>query len=145
MSETQKYGVFLACYEISTSLLGAPTLTLNLLVNAPAETVHGIGNITQAINPPLDIKTKLDGSFTYMTVMPDNTHILVTASGYPIINWPPYVPGPGPVILPNVELRMVLNEDWKSGTANYKYLDDQGKWQTVNNAVVKSVKCPVLT
>ena len=144
MSEIEKTGLFLACYEIATSRIGAPLLKLNLTVNTPEESVHGVGKITQTTNPPLNIATKLDGNFTYMTVMPNITHILVTASGYPIIHWPPGG-GIGPVILPNVELRMVLNKDWKSGTANYKYIDDQGNWQSIDNAAVKLVSCPVLT
>ena len=140
MSEVKKVGLFLACYEIATSRIGGPVFKLNLIVNTPTETVHGVGTITQSTNPPLDIATKLDGSFTYMTVMPDITHILVTASGYPIIYWPPHG-GIGPVILPNVELRMVLNSDWKSGTVNYKYIDREGLWQSIENAVATSVNC----
>ena len=143
MSESEKTGLFLACYRIETPGIGGPVLSLNLTVNTPAETVHGVGKITQTTNPPLDIATKLDGSFTYMTVMPDITHILVTASGYPIIHWPPYG-GIGPVILPNVELRMVLDKDWKSGTANYKYRYNDDEWKSIKDAKVQLVNCPVL-
>ena len=141
--ETEKVGLFLACYQIATPRIGAPLFKLTLTVNTPEETVQGIGKITQTTNPPLDITTKLDGSFTYMTVMPDTTQILVIATGYPSIHLPPGG-GLGPVILPNVELRMVLNKDWKSGTANYKYIDNQGKWHSINDAVVQLVSCPVL-
>ena len=143
MSELEKTGVFLVSYRITTSLVGAPTLNLNLMVNTPKETVHGLGKITQSTNPPLDITTKLDGHFTYMTVMPDNTHILVTAIGYPVIHWPSHG-GPGPVILPNFKLWMVLSKDWKSGTANYKYTDSEGNWQSINEVEVKLTDSPVL-
>jgi hypothetical protein len=114
-----------------------------MMVYTPAKTVTGLGHITQAINPPLDIVTKLDGSYTYMTVMPRNVHILVTAIGYPIIHWPPWG-GVGPVIPPNVDLRMVLEEDWKSGTANYKYVDDNGNWHEIEGVAVRSVPCNTL-
>lgn len=73
-----------------------------------------------------------------MCVMPNTCHILVTATGYPIIHWP-HGGGVGPVIPANVDLRMVLSDDWKSGTANYKYLDKSGTWQEVNDAPVKVV------
>lgn len=142
MSE-QKTGFFLASYTITSGAMGAPTFNLNLGVYTPKETVHGVGQITQTTNPPLDVETKLDGSYTYMTVMPNNTHILVTATGYPIIQWPPHG-GVGPVILPNIELRMVLDENWKSGTASYKYRDDQGNWHSIKDAKVQLVDANTL-
>jgi hypothetical protein len=70
--------------------------------------------------------------------MPESCHILVTTTGYPTIKWP-QGGGIGPVIPPNVELRMVLSEDWKSGTANYKYQDSSGIWHEVSDAPVKLV------
>ena len=143
MSESENTGLFLACYTISTSQFGAPLFSLNLMVNAPEETIHGLGKISQTTNPPLELTTKLDGNFTYMTVMPNNTHILVTATGHPILNWPSHG-GVGPVIPPNAELRMVLSQDWKSGTANYKYIDNEGNWHSVNDAAVTIASCPVL-
>ena len=136
-------GLFLACYEIAGDKPGAPLFKVHLSVYTPAKTVTGHGQITQAINPPLDIATKLDGSYTYMTVMPRNVHILITAAGYPILHWPPWG-GVGPVIPPNVELRMVLEEDWKSGTANYKYVDDNSNWHEIEGAPVKAVPCNTL-
>ena len=145
MSESQKTGLFIACYRIETPRIGEPIFNLNLTANTPEETVHGIGVVTQqSINPTLELKTQLIGNFTYMTIMPDTTHILVTATGYPILPWPTYG-GIGQVLLTNVQLQMVLNKDWKSGTANYKYLDQEGNWQSINNAVVKLSSCPILS
>ncbi len=135
-----KTGLFPVCYEIGKEMPGAPLFKLSLLVYTPGEKVNGFGEITQAINPPLDVKTKLEGSFTYMTVMPRNVHILIVLTGYPIIHWPSHA-GIGPVIPPNVDLRMVLEENWQSGTANYKYMDAQGNWKELKNAPVKAVPC----
>ncbi|NER82595.1 MAG: DUF1842 domain-containing protein [Leptolyngbya sp. SIO1D8] len=144
MSALDKAALFIVCYTIETDRIDAPAFSLNLTVNPPKETVHGLGKITQSTSPPLDITTRLDGSFTHMTVMPDNTHILVVATGYPVIHWPPYS-GVGQVIPPNAELRMLLSRDWKSGTANYKYLDNQGDWHSMSDASVNYANCPVLT
>lgn len=134
----RKMGLFLVSYEIGGDKPGAPLFKVNFSVYTPEETVSGIGQITQAINPPLDIGTRLHGQYTYMCVMPKNCHILITATGYPITKWP-HGGGIGPVILPNAELRMVVTEDWKSGTANYKYCDSNGEWHEITDAPVKSV------
>ncbi len=144
MSDVEKTGLFIASYRIATSGLGAPECKVHLTVNTPKETVHGVGQITQTTNPPLDVETKLDGTFTYMTVVPNSTHILVTMTGYPVFQWPPYG-GIGPVIPSNVELRMVLEKDWKSGSANFKYIDNNGNWQSINNAKVQIISSPTLS
>jgi hypothetical protein len=134
----EKTGLFIASYEIGGHMAGAPLFRVNFSVYTPGETVSGIGHITQATNPPLNIGTNLHGQYTYMCVMPKSCHILVTATGYPIIKWPPFG-GIGPVLLPNTELKVVLTEDWKSGTATYKYVDNEGNWQEVTDAPVKMV------
>lgn len=128
-------GLFIASFQVGGDKPGAPSFRINMSVYTPGETISGIGHITQAVNPPLDIPTNIQGQFTYMCVMPNNYHILVTATGYPIIKWP-QGGGVGPVLQPNVELRMVLTEDWKTGTANYKYQDNKGNWQEITNAPV---------
>ncbi|WP_349921178.1 DUF1842 domain-containing protein [Aeromonas veronii] len=138
-----KTGLFLATFDIGKSIPGAPLLRLNLSVYTPGETLNGVAHLTQATNPPLDQASEVKGQYTYMCVMPKQCHILVTAQGYPIIKWPQHA-GIGPVILPNFELRMVLSEDWKSGTANYKYLDNQQKWHEVKDAPVTLVPAAVL-
>jgi len=135
-SVEQKLGLFVASYEIGGEMPGAPTLYLNLSVYTPEEKINGHAHIFQATHPPLNLNSKVDGEYTYMCVMPKNCHILVTAQGYPEIKWPKGA-GLGPVILPNFELRMVLTENWKSGTANYKYQDNSGRWHEIKNAPVK--------
>ncbi len=135
-------GLFIATYEIGGNMPGAPLCKLHLTVNTPSESVHGVGKITQAINPPLDISTKVDGTFSYMCTM-SNCTILVVATGYPIVKWPSSA-GVGPVIPPNFDLRMVLEDDWKSGTANYKYMDADGNWHSIENAPVKLVDADTL-
>lgn len=134
-----KTGLFIVSYEVGGTMPGAPLFKINLSVYTPDETVSGMGQITQAVNPPLDIGTRLHGQYTYMCVMPQSCHILVTATGYPPIQWP-QGGGIGPVIPANVDLRMVLTDDWKTGTANYKYLDASGTWHEIKDAPVKQVQ-----
>ncbi len=131
-------GLFPVAYQIGGNMPGAPTFNVHLLVNTPNERITGYGTITQTTNPPLNIDTKLEGNYTYMTVMPNNSSILVVATGYPVINWPPNG-GVGPVLMPNVELRMVLSDDWAGGTANYQYQGSDGQWQSITNAPVKKI------
>ena len=48
--------------------------------------------------------------------------------------------GPGPVILPNLFLRMVL-QGWESGgTAYYRYQNAEGQWVEVSDVPVKKVE-----
>ena len=139
-AQAEKTGLFLACFEIGGEMPGAPLFAVHLSVYTPGEKVSGFGRITQTTSPPLDLATKLNGDYTYMTVMPNESHILVVATGYPPIDWPPNG-GLGPVIPPNLQLRMVLTADWKSGTANYKYSAGDGTWQSVTDAPVRAVPC----
>lgn len=134
---SQQVGLFPVSYEIGTGKPGAPRLSLHLLVYTPGKTVTGAGLLTQAINPPLEEAVSVHGDFTYMTVMPKNTHILVTATGVPLVKWPPHG-GIGPVLQPVLHLRMVLENDWKSGTANFSYFAN-GHWHEVEGATVKMI------
>jgi hypothetical protein len=130
-------GLFPVAYQIGGNVIDAPKFIVHLLVNTPNERITGYGNITQGVNPPLNLETKLEGNYTYMTVV-GSSSILVVATGYPVINWPPNG-GVGPVLMPNVELRMVLSDDWAGGTANYRYTDSNGQWHDVTNAPVKKI------
>ena len=111
------------------------------MVNTPQELVNGIGHITQATNPPLNLNTQLQGTYTYMATM-SSVNILVVLTGYPVANLPPNG-GVGPVLMPNVQLRMVLSQDWKTGTANYKYVDNSGQWKEMDNVPVKLLNSPI--
>lgn len=134
-------GLFLASYNIGTGLLGAPNFRLSMTVFTPEETINGSGAITQAVNPPINVSTKFNGTYDYLTVVGSES-ILVKVTGYPVINWP-HNAGIGPVILPNLELTMVLSSDWQSGTASYKYrtgvLDGIDDWIEVQDVPVKTI------
>src|SRR3954453_12152810 len=123
-----RVGLFAVAYEIGTEQPGAPRITAQLAVNTPAETVSGEVTVSQAVNPPVDFHVQVKGDFTYMTGMPDNTHILVVLSQVPneVTN------------TPGVELRMVLESDWQSGTANVKYPPHlPGDWTSLSDLPVR--------
>lgn len=142
-TEKKLFGLFHVTYKVTIGapdqpIEGATTLFLSLAVYTPDRSVSGIAKISQAINPPLNQSSKVNGEYTYLTVMPSNSHILVTATGFPNLNWNPKW-GIGPQLLPNFELRMVLEDDWQTGRANFKYTDPDGKWQEANDYYVQAV------
>lgn len=128
MADQAKVGLFPVGYRIGNEIPGAPLFTVHLVVDAPREQVNGAGTITNTANPPLDIHTTLSGDFTYMTVMPNNSSILLVLNGFGPIG-PPTAPLSGP----NVRLRAVLSEDWKTGTATYSYSTDGVNWIAVKD------------
>jgi hypothetical protein len=133
-------GLFLVKYQVGTGAPGAPTLNLSLTVNTVHKTIHGIGEVTQAVNPPVHVHTRVDGTYIQMLIL-GGPGILVEATGMPHVHWPDRRRGQGhgPVILPNFFLRMVLS-DWESGgTAYYRYQNAEGEWVEVNDAPVKKV------
>ena len=132
--------LFLVCYEIRWTYSWPPLFKANFCVNPYDKTLSGFGKITQAINPSPDLKTSLHGQYAYMCVIPHNCKILITVTGYQIIKFPLFG-GIGPVIPTNVELKIVVNENWKSGIANYDYIDSAGKKHEITSAPVKSVQC----
>ncbi len=118
-------GLFPVTYENQT-IPGGVSFKVSLVVSTVNNEVSGIAHITQATNPPVNITSKLNGDYTYMCTTRD-CHILVTATGYPEINWPAHA-GIGPVIPANVKLRMILEDDWSAGTVTLRYRDSEFNW-----------------
>lgn len=104
---------FLANYRCGSGLAGAQTLTLELVVSTPfsspqTTTVGGIGTITQATAPPLDLRTNISG-----VVHALNGPIAVAMTG---------TAGSGQQ---NFQGVLVLPNGWgKPGSATYWYLRD---------------------
>jgi hypothetical protein len=140
----RRVGLFLVTYAIGGEALAAPQMSLTMTVDTVRESVAGMSHVTQTVNPPVDVASRVSGDVTYMTVMPRRTHILVTATGVPMVKWPEHG-GIGPVLMPNLNLRMVLEDGWQTGTATYNYLDPEGRWQTVSDAPVRVVPGNVLS
>lgn len=114
-------GLFIAAYRITTGMAGAQTLELHLAVSAPDKKVSGTGVISQAVNPPLHEVIVVNGVYSVMTVMPNNTHIQVRLEGSN-----------------GVSIIMVLEKDWASGKANYSFVNPSG--QTVELKDIPVVK-----
>lgn len=129
-------GLFHVAYEISAGMPGAATLRLDLVVYTPARSVHGSGEVSQPISPPLDTHSVVRGDYTSLPVGPEGG-VFVTLTGYPDVKWPPYG-GTGPVLMPDLHVRMTLDPTWQSGTASFDYLLPDGQWGHVDNVPVKA-------
>jgi hypothetical protein len=136
-------GLFIGSWEIGNhGMPGAPVLTVDLMFYAPMSTVTGHGRLSQALSPPLEVDSRCTGNYTYMTVMPQKTHILITLTGYPVIKWPAGG-GIAPIIETNMEVRMVLEADWHTGTATYSYRSPDGEWHQIESVPVREHTAPV--
>jgi hypothetical protein len=124
--------LFSVSYDIGTGAPGAPLFHVNLMVNVVKKTVTGTGVITQATMPPLHIDTRLAGQFRLLT-LDSTTYIVVTLSGKSLL-LPP---------MPNTSLLMLLQYGWKSGVADYTYVDSAGHNHEVSNVPVKVAKTKV--
>jgi hypothetical protein len=107
-------GLYPVSLTVGTHAPGAPTLSLHLLVYAPAGTITGSGEITQAIAPP-DSKipvTKIHGKLVHV-----GGRMLVHLEGTGIHTFPPPAIGTaeGPV-----DIHMSLDDKWE-GHATYMY------------------------
>ncbi|MEM7536853.1 MAG: DUF1842 domain-containing protein [Chloroflexota bacterium] len=126
-----------ASYLIGEEKPGAVQFQVNLVLDPEHQTVSGTGRVTQAVNPPLSVSTRLHGQYKVLnlSLRAPIQMILVDAIGYPILQWPPFA-GVGPAFPPNARLSMTL-ENWTTGTASFSYVDDNGDSHEVSDAPVK--------
>jgi hypothetical protein len=132
-------GLFHVKYDIVNSiagkpLLGAPQLTLDILVDTVNKSVVGGSTVYQATPNFEPIISQISGEWSYMCTM-DSCNILVVADG---VAPSTIIVGGHPEMHKNLKLRMSLSEDWQTGYANFSYLQD-GTWQEVEYAVVKNL------
>jgi hypothetical protein len=125
-------GLFIATYEVGRELPGAPMLHLQLSVYTPEKKVTGIGHITQAIVSRHPFATSLYGSFSYLTVMPDQANVMVDALGLPL--GAPPTSGLAAI----AQLHMLLDPTWAHGVANFRY-HDGAAWQELENVPARLV------
>ncbi len=105
-------------YRIGKNLPGSPNLALEMAVNTSSQTISGVGKITWEVSPPLDRTTYIQGNYENV-----GAEHLAQAVGYAI---PPQEPiSPDPV---NFRLKMSLADDWRTGTAEFSFLDGSKQW-----------------
>ena len=111
MAETPSaVGAFHVKWIIGNPMPGAQTLHVDAVVVTPSHTVNGAARLTQATNPPLDVHFDIHGP--YIDVAERG------ATHFTLLSTSPAGPPGAPYLL----LAMVLNADWKSGTASYRYV-----------------------
>jgi Domain of unknown function (DUF1842). len=113
-------GMFLLPLQAGTGLMGAISMHFNLGVSTPNKKVSGVGHIFQSTNPPMDIHLEVSGDFSYMTVMPKNTHILLVLNGNN-----------------SFKARIVLDESWQEGSGTFSFVDDHGNQHVLEGIPVK--------
>jgi len=114
-------------FSIGTHMAGAVTFTCALTLSGGRAV--GMGAVTQAINPPLDIDTYLSGTVANIVWGADVTQVIaLTGHAYRT----PMPPNPE-----NVECTMQLDSrNPAKCTASLSYLED-GVWHTLENLPVQ--------
>ena len=114
-------------FTIGTRMPGAITFTCALTLEGGH--VVGIGALTQAIHPALDIHTYLAGTSVSILWGADDTQV-ISLTGH---TWSTPMP-PNPV---NVTCTMQLDSKTPGrGVASVRYLDAQGVWIPLENLPV---------
>jgi hypothetical protein len=103
----ENIGTFLGKWVIGKQLAGGVLLHLNAMVTvAPFQKISGHVTVTQATHPPLHVVIDVAGTYANMTVGSTKVHVAT------IRNVPSPLFG-----APSLEMLVVWNEDWQSGTA----------------------------
>lgn len=127
-------GLFHTRILVATPLLGAPVLTLDLLVNTPQKKVSGVARIFKSTYPPVHFFADVWGDYSQVQLDPASEgHIILTLAGNPS--------GPTSQIAETFHLQGILGLDWASGFASYRY-NYQGSWHNVQHAAVSQATTP---
>lgn len=122
MSANVTIGTYLAQWRIGSGAPGAPLLDLKTVVSAPTHHIQGAGDITQAVNPAVNVHTIVTGSFSNM-----GTAVAISLTGVPH-------QGAG---IENFQGHLHLANGWNTeGIASYRFMNN-GTWHEVDN--VKAV------
>ncbi|KAF0864130.1 DUF1842 domain-containing protein [Pseudomonas sp. LD120] len=121
-------GLFHTRLIVANPVIGAPVLTLDLLVNTPQKKVSGVARVTQSTSPPVNVLADVWGDYSQVKLDPSSEgHIILSLAGNPS--------GPTSQIAETFHLQGILGLDWASGFASYKY-QYQGHWHVVQHAAV---------
>ncbi|NBF06096.1 DUF1842 domain-containing protein [Pseudomonas sp. Fl5BN2] len=121
-------GLFHTRIIVANPVIGAPVLTLDLLVDTPKKRVSGVARITQSTSPPVHFHADVWGDYSQVKLDPSSEgHIILNLAGNPV--------GPTSHIVETFHLQGILGLDWASGFASYRY-QYLGHWHVVQHAAV---------
>ncbi|MEO3723562.1 DUF1842 domain-containing protein [Pseudomonas syringae] len=120
-------GLFHTRLIASNSLLGAPVLTLDIVVDTVRKKVSGTASVFQSTWPPVNFHARVWGDYSEARLTPSTeTYLILTLGGNPS--------GPLSQIAQTFSLKGILN-DWTSGFVDYRY-NESGQWQDVRHVAV---------
>lgn len=120
-------GLFHTRLIASNSLLGAPVLTLDIVVDTVRKKVSGTASVFQSTWPPVNFHARVWGDYSEARLTPSTeTYLILTLDGSPS--------GPLSQIAQTFSLKGILN-DWTSGFVDYRY-NEGGQWQDVRHVAV---------
>lgn len=108
---------YLVKLKVGSDLMGAPTLTIDAVVNAETGAMNGHATITQALPPPMGEITvdHLRGRLTNLP-MPPHPSKVVTLEGQYLPPLPP--PSIGPIL--TLEVHLLVDAQW-NGRGSFTY------------------------
>ncbi|OHX10819.1 DUF1842 domain-containing protein [Chromobacterium sphagni] len=125
-------GLFHTRLTIASPNLGAPVLTLDLVVDTASKKVTGAAQIFQSTNPPVRFHANVWGHFSQAKLdKASEHHIVLSLDGSPS--------SPNSQIAETFHLQGILEQDWEKGFASYRFFY-QGAWHNVVHAVVTEDK-----
>jgi len=123
-------GLFHTRLNVRTGGLGAPLLTLDLLVNVVQKKVTGTARTSQATYPVVNFQADVWGSYSELPFAPTGApSIILHLDGSPS--------GPLSQIAQTFHLQGLLDAGWNKGTATYRYFT-QGHWVDLHGVVAKA-------
>lgn len=123
-------GLFHSRLNVSNGLLGAPVLTLDLLVNTVHKKVTGTARTFQSTHPVQVFNANVWGSYSELPFAPvGSPSIILQLDGSPS--------GPLSQIAQTFHLQGLLDQGWNSGTASYRFYSN-GHWVDQHGRVRKA-------
>ncbi|WP_248920200.1 DUF1842 domain-containing protein [Pseudomonas entomophila] len=123
-------GLFHTRLNVSNGSLGAPNLTLDLIVNTVSKKVTGKATVIQTTHPVQVFHANVWGKYSELLFAPPSSHsIILHLDGSPS--------GPLSQIAQTFHLQGLLDTGWNNGTASYRYFTN-GHWVNQHGRVRKA-------
>ncbi|WP_416424272.1 DUF1842 domain-containing protein [Pseudomonas sp. App30] len=122
-------GLFHTRLNVRKPILGAPELTLDLVVNTVTRQVFGSARITQPTHPVREFHADLWGEFAELPFGPGGVNQLsLHLDGNPS--------GRTSELAETFHLQALLAGDWAQGNASYRFFDN-GHWTNLASVPVR--------